>query len=311
MTGATTLYYDCSGGNGVPYFNGTIDQMDTIGSCQVSTAMAASGTGAILINQVADVWWDAAVHTICIATDGSGHGWASDTAGSNTARGTGYSQLDNTTRPYTTNANSLTHCYNGATLESTITANQATYLGTIWTLEAAGAINVQFRPTPTVGGADPCVCLYNASNRTRYVTVTNDLTNWNPNGSAAWGPADVGATGSGLNNRVNWVDGQGIVEVSASNKQSVTNTTNLDGGQNTMWGIDFNSASAAPSGTVSQFFSQTSYTIVNGIASDTYTGTGANYVQAMEYSSGGTVALYLFQGNNPSLLNEPRLEGAY
>src|ERR1019366_2909814 len=110
---------------------GSQDVIDTISSCQVSTAMASSSTGVLNAAGVFDIWWEGNTnHNICIATNGSGGGWASDTGGSNTARGTGYSQLDTTTRPYITNKNSVTHCYNGATDYGSITSNELTYLGT-------------------------------------------------------------------------------------------------------------------------------------------------------------------------------------
>ena len=98
---------------------------------------AGAGVSQILAANVFDVWAVAVtgVLHICVATNGAGGGWASDTAGSNTARGTGYSQLDTTTRPYITNKNALTNCYEGTTNRSAVaTANKATYLGTFYSV---------------------------------------------------------------------------------------------------------------------------------------------------------------------------------
>ena len=154
QTAQTTLYYDSYTGNQVPYYTGTADTVDTIGSNEVSSAMQSSSTGVLNANGVFDVWWEGNTHhNICVATNGSGGGWASDTAGSNTARGTGYSQIDRTTRPYPTNANSVAHCYNGATDYGSITANKLTYLGTILTdAGAAGSVSFTYGSSASGGG---------------------------------------------------------------------------------------------------------------------------------------------------------------
>jgi len=164
VTGATTLYYDSYSTNTVPYWNGSIDQIDTIASNEVSTAIQSSGTGVLNATGVFDVWWEGNTnHKPCIATNGSGGGWASDTAGSNTARGTGYSQVDHTTRPYTTNANTVAHCYNGTTDYGSITANKLTYLGSGMT-GSAGQFNLIFGGI-AAGGTAGVVGIWNANNR--------------------------------------------------------------------------------------------------------------------------------------------------
>jgi hypothetical protein len=127
QTAKSQVFYDCYAGKYVPYFDGSVDQLDAIASCEVSLTMATSSTGVTNNAGVFDLWW---VHSgasrICVATNGSGGGWASDTGGSNTARGTGYSQVHNT-RGYWTNVNAITHCYNGATDYGSVSADQATY----------------------------------------------------------------------------------------------------------------------------------------------------------------------------------------
>ena len=138
---AGTLRYDCAtvgdGGNGVNYYDGTGDQSGTITNCEVTDAMVSAATaGQVVQNNLYDLWWahNGANH-ICLAMSvavGGGGGWASDAGGSNTSRGTGYTQLDLVTRPYITNKNNITNCFNGATNYGTLLANQATYLGTIW-----------------------------------------------------------------------------------------------------------------------------------------------------------------------------------
>src|SRR5215831_4352906 len=165
QTAKSTLFYDCYRGGSVPVFNGTQDVVLAIPSCEISTALQSSGTGVVNNAGVFDVWAVAVagVLHLCVATDGSGGGWATDTGGSNTGRGSGYSAIDNATRPYLTNANALTHCYEGATDRGTVAVNRATYLGSFWTT-AAG----QTAYTMGASGSPPtpaCFCIWNAYSR--------------------------------------------------------------------------------------------------------------------------------------------------
>jgi hypothetical protein len=136
QTGQATLRYDCYNGNSVPYYNGTLDQPDTIASCEVTDAMVSTASaGQVVSGQVYDVWW---VHTganrICIAmstSGGAGGGWAQD-GGSATTRGTTFTVLDRSTRGFITNKNAIANCFNGATNYGPVSANQGTYLGTVY-----------------------------------------------------------------------------------------------------------------------------------------------------------------------------------
>ena len=114
--------------------------------------VSAASAGQVVAANVYDVWWvHGGANRICIAmsaASGGAGGWASDTGGSNTARGTGYTQLDRITRGYITNANSITNCFNAAVNYGPVAANEGTYLGTIyasangqisWTLGAAAS----------------------------------------------------------------------------------------------------------------------------------------------------------------------------
>lgn len=167
QTAKTTLYADCYGGASVIYFDGTNDIYESISSCEVSTAMAPSGTGVLNAGGVFDVWWvHGGANRICVATNGSGGGWASDTGGgSNTARGTGYSQIDLTTRGYPTNKNALANCYNGATNYGSVAANRATYLGTICTDAAAAGTVSHTLGGSSSGGTAGRLCVWNMWNR--------------------------------------------------------------------------------------------------------------------------------------------------
>lgn len=173
----TTLRYDCYIGGQVPYFNGTNDLFDTIASCEVTDAMvSAASAGQVVSGQVYDVWWvHGGANRICLAMSasvGGGGGWASDTGGSNTARGTGYSQLDRITRPYTTNKNAITNCFNGATNYGSVSANQGTYLGTV-TASANGQISWTLGASAS-GGTAAVLGVWNMYNRVNVGTNVTD-----------------------------------------------------------------------------------------------------------------------------------------
>lgn len=207
----TSLLYDCYSGNLVPYYNGSIDQYDAITSCEVSDAMVSGASaGQVVSGQVYDVWWvHGGTNRICLAmssASGGGGGWASDTGGSNTARGTGYSQLDRTTRPYITNKNSISNCFNGATNYGAVSANQGTYLGTVYA-SANGQISYTFGAS-AAGGTPALFGVWNYYNRVLVTTtVTDSNGTWTTATSATPAALDTGGAGSGLNNRISAVFG--------------------------------------------------------------------------------------------------------
>lgn len=118
-----------------------------------------------------DIWFydNSGSPVICVATNGSGGGWASDTGGSNTARGSGYSALDNYHRSYVTNANALSYCYNGST-NFTPAQYQATYLGTILTAATAGEVSWTLAGSASAGTAG-LLGLWNYYNRVNFATT--------------------------------------------------------------------------------------------------------------------------------------------
>ena len=159
----------------VPFYNGTADALDTVTSCEVTDVMvSAASAGQVVSGQVYDVWWvHGGANRIYIAMSsatGAGGGLASDTGGSNTVRGTGYTQLDRVTRPYITNKNAIANCFNGATNYGSVSANQATYLGTVYA-SANGQISYNF---PALG-APPTAGLFGVFNAYNRVITTGLL----------------------------------------------------------------------------------------------------------------------------------------
>jgi hypothetical protein len=122
------------------------------------------------------------------------------TGGTNVLRGFGYSQLDKTSHQFVTNKNSIAHCYNGATDEGTIIANQATYLGTIYAT-ANGQTGMAFSASAAGGGAN-VLGVYNAYNRIAITAFGQDSTASWAYGTNTWRKADNSA-----GNSVTYVDG--------------------------------------------------------------------------------------------------------
>lgn len=218
-TATSTIYYDCyKGGGYVAVFSGSNDVFLPIASCEISMIMQTSGTGVTNNAGVFDIWAVnvAGTLTLCVATNGSGGGWASDSGGSNTARGTGYSQLDTSTRPYITNKNALAHCYNGSTNEGTVSANHATYLGTLYTT-AAGQTGMAFTGTAS-GGAANVMGLYNAYHQVPIMVQNIDTQAGTPGagtctpGNTSW--AEM-CSGTATGDIITYVDGGADVQVSS------------------------------------------------------------------------------------------------
>ncbi len=191
----STIYYDCNGGNVVPYYNGSTDVYDTVSSCEVSTDMVATaGPGQTVSGQVYDIWWvHGGANRLCIAmssVSGGGGGWAFDTGGTAQQRGTGYTQLDFQSRPYVTNKNSITNCYNGSSNYGPVSVNQATYLGTVYAV-ANGLTSHQFGSINSGGAQAGIFGLWNMYNRQTINSVVQDSTgSWTFGAASAWRPAN-------------------------------------------------------------------------------------------------------------------------
>lgn len=282
----TTLRYDCyHGANYVPVYNGSSDVMLAIGSCEITDAMQSSGTGVLNSGGVFDVW---AVNvsstlTLCVATNGSGGGWASDTGGSNTARGTGYSKLDTTTRPYITNANSLSSCYNGSTNEGAVSANQATYLGSIYT-SAAGQVSFTLGAAAS-GGTAALIGVWNAYNRVKLATNVVDSGT-----SYTYGTNTVRQARASSGNQVQSVYGlnEDGVMVAYTTVSSQTNSAIAS------TGIGLDSTSAYSGGCSGNGYANTSSASISTIAPSCslLPGVGIHTITALESAPSGANATF-------------------
>jgi hypothetical protein len=233
----TTLRYDCYIGGQVPYYNGTTDLIDTITSCEVTDAMvSAASAGQVVSGQVYDVWWvHGGANRICLAmsaSGGGGGGWASDSGGSSTARGTGYSQLDRSTRAYTTNKNSITNCFNAATNYGPVSANQGTYLGTVLAT-ANGQISYVFGAAAS-GGTAATLTVWNMYNRVTTPTTVVD------NGTAyTYTTATIRQARASAGNQVQVVIG--VNEDAITVNYSARGATTAASAASPMWGVGVDS----------------------------------------------------------------------
>jgi hypothetical protein len=256
----TTLRYDCYIGNQVPYFNGSIDQLDTISTCEVTDAMiSAASARQVVSGNVYDVWWvHGGANRICLAmstSGGGGGGWSADTGGSNTARGTGYSALDRTTRPYTTNANAIANCFNGATNYGSVSAHQGTYLGTVYA-SANGQISYNFGTAASGGGAG-LFGVWNMYNRRLTTTVVTD------NGATyTYTSSTVRQARASAGNQVQFVLGLGEdgILVSYAGRAITANAASAF----VQWGVGFDTTSTY---SFQAFFGQTQVAFTDTFAS--------------------------------------------
>ena len=286
----STLRYDCFIGQTVPYYNGTNDLIDTITSCEFTDAMvSAASAGQVVSGQVYDVWWvHGGTNRICIAmsaSTGGGGGWAQDTAGSNTARGTGFSQLDYTTRGYITNKNSIANCFNGATNYGSISANQGTYLGTIYAT-ANGQTTYQFGSANT-SGQNALFGVYNAYNQKDVVSAVQDTTT-----SWTYTVNSFRQARASTSNQIQYIDGLGTLNVQSIYGDDITASASsscLIG-----IGIDTLTANSGKQGFVSTGSSSTDVlAIYTGVP-----GFGLHTIAAIEKVSANTFTCTYFGGTN-------------
>jgi hypothetical protein len=283
----TTLRYDCYIGGQVPYFNGTNDLIDTITSCEVTDAMvSAASAGQVVSGNVYDVWWvHGGTNRICLAmstSSGAGGGWASDTGGSNTARGTGYSQLDRVTRPYITNKNSIANCFNGATNYGSVSANQGTYLGTVYA-SANGQISFTYGAAAS-GGTAGLLGVWNMYNR---VVISTEVVD---NGTSyTYSSATVRQARASAGNQIQFVAGLAEDGIAGAYNGSLSFTIS---GASAKFGIGLDSTTAFRSNPVSFQSPTSSFVVFNSNISAVPPQIGFHTLSANEQSDGTNLSTF-------------------
>jgi hypothetical protein len=266
QTAKTTVYYDSYNGNQCPVWNGTIWQTLTIASDEISMGLA---TANVLSGSLYDIFAINNSGNLLLVV---GPAWSSTTA-----RGTGAGTTElQRKNGFWTNKNSLTHAWGGAagaTDYGPISANQATYLGSLYAT-GNGQTGVALKPAAASGGSNTIVGLFNAYNAVEAEAQSQDSTNgWSYN-ATAWRGANNSAS-----NRVTFVSGLASAIISAVYSVFVIPSASaVYGGI----GINLDSITANPVNSAFSGAASTTDGHTPLIQEAFYPVLGLHYVQAME-----------------------------
>lgn len=199
VTAASAVYYTPYEGEFIPiYESGSPLGWTMTEFSQLTLTLDTNSPSNHASGSVYDVfvWNDAGTVRI-----GTGPAWSSSTT-----RGTGAGTTELQMKDgIWTNANTI-NLINNTTTYSSIPQNEATYVGSIY-CTANGQTGMAMAPAAAGGGANPFLAVWNAYNRVRTNSYTRDNTaSWTKN-STTVGAMNAGASGSGLNNRVTYLDG--------------------------------------------------------------------------------------------------------
>lgn len=271
---ATIVYYAPYVGNIIPLYNGSnyTNRTFTLLTLPLEATKQAAGS-------LYDVFAFLDVNESL--TIGFGPAWTSSSA-----RGTGAGTTELArVNGLLLNANAMT--LNNCATTYNIGANRGTYLGTVATTTGtAGQTAMQFEPSAAAGGTNNWLGVWNAYNRVLISSVERDANrSWSYN-SGTWRVADAGGTGSGLLNRITWVDGLAQSHVHATYKLGVQAA--VSGGIASV-GVWFNATSGTPGGYIASTLNNSSTGMdVVVMAEDRFVGLGRNFVQAAESASTST-----------------------
>jgi hypothetical protein len=276
-TAQTSVYYLPYVGNVVPIYDGSVMQIKTIGAGLTMTL----NTSNQLSGKVYDLFVFLNSGTVTI---GAGPAWSSTTS-RGTGAGTTELQLINGTW---SNKVSI-DLKNSSTTYSAITANQATYVGSVY-CTANGQTGMTFKPSAASGGSNGILAVYNAYNRIRCFSVSRDSNTAYTYATATWRSMDNNA-----NNRVTWLDGLQQTPVRSILTQAISSNT-LDAVS--FIGTNLDATSGAP-GVQAEFQCARVSVYAQPTASENFAPQiGLHFVQAMEFVNSGTST---FSGSSGSL----------
>lgn len=242
---------------------------------EVSLALNATDNTA---SNIYDIWFDMLSGVL-----GTGPAWTTATAGSG-ARGTGAGTTEyEFFNGMYVNKNAITLRAGGASLGSKA-LRTCVLVGSIY-MTANGQTGVAFKPASAAGGSNPIIGISNALNRTPVLSESRDSTaNWTY-ATNTWRVANAGGTGSGLLNRISWLDCLGQSMAKAQYSQSI----NLATPGTAQIGVAFNATAGAPSGKLGSGFNNNAAGIaVDCLGFDQLINLGFNYAQAMEVAAVGS-----------------------
>lgn len=264
-TAAATVYYTPYEGRWCPIYNGTFWQQISFIETSLALDSNAAHTGYQVSGSLFDVF---AFLNSGVFTIGTGPAWS---ATSTRGTGAGTTQLA-MLNGVLTNAVAITLRFGNAVGNTvSVAVNEATYLGTMYAT-ANGQTGMAFKPAAAAGGSDSILGLYNAYNRVRTVTRSEDsTTGWTYANNTTWRAANNSTA-----NRVSWVDGLG------QSFAEIDNQENIAGGA--LVAIGFNSTTV-PSGP--NAYNSSSTSLAQSVR-DHYVALGFNSATALEIASSGT-----------------------
>lgn len=285
VTAATTIYYLPYTGANIPVYNGSAFIPQGIGSgISLSTANSTNFPASALMDVYA--FMHSGTLTLCATP------WGTPTAGSSARGGSaGITQVSGLW------VNSGTwSCYAAGTTY-TLTTDQATLLGTIAITTTAQQMAFQMQPAAASGGPTGG-CWQGYANIYHVVSTScmalDSVQNFTSTTTGAWEVFHVGGTGSGLYNRVTWVDPLGLSSYRASLQDYFQ--TGVSGSLAVVAiGVNSITASTGPTAAnsvVTHAFEQGTRTA----GPSPQAAGGLNYIQALDQGTTGTGST--FYGNS-------------
>lgn len=179
-----------------------------------------------------------------------------------------------------TNKNSIT-LYNNSVSSGSISANQATYLGTFY-CTANGQTGMAFEPSGASGGSANILGLFNAYNRREVHATSKDTATSYTYNTNTWRSAN-----GNVNNRITFVDGLAECRVRALAAHAVQQSSAAN---ESMIGINFDNTNATPSNVAAS--STTASALALCLPKTAAPALGLRYAQAVEFSSAATGTFY-------------------
>lgn len=225
-TAQTSVFYVPYVGLICPIYDGTNLVYSSIGSSGLTMTLNTT-------NQVSGSVYDLFVFLNSgVVTIGAGPAWTSTTARGTGAGTTQISQING----IWSNTVAIV-LKNGVTTFGSVSANQATYVGSVY-MTANGQTGVTMKPAAAGGGGGNIIGVYNAYNRVRATSISRDSSAGYTYASSVWRAMDANN-----NNRITWVDGLQQTPTVARLQQEVQNGTATDV---TFIGCSLDSTSTTP-----------------------------------------------------------------
>jgi hypothetical protein len=270
-----TVYYAPYIGNSVPVYNGTTYIQQQYTQLSLTLDSNAAHTGYQQSGKLFDLFCALNGSTLVL---GTGPAWTSSTA-RGTGAGTTQLQLLN---GIWTNANALTLKYDNTASTLSVPVNQATYVGTMYAT-ANGQTSMQFSPAAAAGGGNPFLGLFNAYNKVRTTSVSQDNTQSWTYGTATWRSAD-----NSTSNRVSFVDGLQQSQIMAQYSVGCKAGASGAGIPQIGIGLDSTSTVTPPVGFTYNQASQTNDNLESTPLVFIPPKLGFHFIQALEYAASAT-----------------------